>query len=166
MVSRKLSDPIIDSDFIKIIKECKYMRHKVAYSIMYLAGLRISEVLALQPENIKWERKLIQVVQGKGSKDRYVPIAKPLRRYLKWLPIPIKKRAIQMHLAKTSLASIGRKIHPHLLRHSCACNLISKKWPINYVKDFLGHANISSTQVYLHTNPDQLIEMMNEAYKQ
>lgn len=147
--------------------------HRCAIRLMSDCGFRLMEVINLKCKNISLERGLIKVVRGKGGKDRIVPI--PRTSKLNML-IPVlmgesedhlishkydgeKKEfsanAVQKWIYKYGAEAFGKnyhkRIHPHLFRHSYATYLLNKGADLVIVRDNLGHANLTSTSIYLHT---------------
>ena len=85
-MSNKLPQVITIEEFGEILKRTKKPKHRLAFKLGMLTGLRISEVVNLKPEDIDFERNYIFIKAGKGEKDRYIPIPKPLLKDLKNLP--------------------------------------------------------------------------------
>jgi integrase/recombinase XerD len=139
---------------------------------LYAAGLRISEVAGLRIADIDSTRMLIHVRQGKGARDRLVPLADELlttlrlyyRRYRPqhWLFLgqdkcsPINPRSIHRAVVKASMATIGRRIYPHLLRHTCATHMLEAGVNVRIVQGFLGHRRLSTTGTYVHVTREQI----------
>lgn len=126
--------------------------------------MRISEIINLQPSNIDYGQKLIRIKGGKGDKDRNIPIAPEVIKGLKHLPIKCGARALELafkeHLKK---AGIHKDLHFHSLRHSGATFYINaKKWDLRSVQVFLGHSRVSTTEIYTHVNPEDLVKRMWE----
>ncbi len=148
------------------------LKHRVMTMTIYAAGLRISEVASLRLCDIDSRRMLIHVRQGKGGKDRLVPLSEallgPLRQYYlayrpeHWL-FPgqdptrhINTRSVHRVLSKAAAAAIGRPISPHLLRHTCATHLLEAGVNIRVVQGFLGHKRLSTTDRYSHVTREQI----------
>jgi integrase/recombinase XerD len=148
------------------------LKHRVISMTIYAAGLRVSEVASLRPCDIDSRRMLIHVRQGKGGKDRLVPLSEallgPLREYYlayrpeHWL-FPgqdptrhINPRSVHRVLSKAAEAAIGRRISPHVLRHTCATHLLEAGVNIRVVQGFLGHCRLSTTDRYSHVTREQI----------
>jgi integrase/recombinase XerD len=166
-------------------EECKrlflvptYLKHRVVLSLIYSAGLRISEVVKLLISDIDFDRHTIMVRDGKGMKDRCLPlskvIAQGLVKYLaefkpkNWLfnsnkiGKPYSTRSIQS-VMQQSIAKAGidkPKASVHSLRHSFATHLLENGTNIVTVKALMGHSKIETTLVYL-----QLLSRNTEAVK-
>lgn len=135
-------------------------------SVLYSAGLRISELLALKPDDINVSRSLIRVRQGKGRKDRFTLLSKPLIKKLTeyremykpkvWLfertPGEQFTESIVSKRLKAAAqeAGITKRIYPHLLRHSFATHLIEQGTDLKIVKELMGHNSIRTTEIYVH----------------
>lgn len=149
----------------------------ILLSLLYL-GLRVSELCALLLERIDLPGRTVLVYQGKGGKDRTVPIPERLLGPLSgWIgecssgPLfpspknpdrPLSDRMIRYVVeACARRAGITRpdptqRVSPHKLRHSYATRLLSRGADLVAVKDLLGHSNISTTSIYLHCDADRL----------
>ena len=152
-------------------------RDKAMLELLYAAGLRLSEMVGLDVGNINLEDRDIRV-WGKGSKERLVLMGKPaaaalglylqqgrrellgkarsealfVNRYGKRL----SERAVQMAIKRYALkAGLDKGVHPHMLRHSFATHLLDGGADLRVVQELLGHANLSSTQVYTHVTQTQ-----------
>ena len=158
---------ICDIDgFCAIISSISNLKHKVAISLIYSAGLRIGEVVSLKIQDIDSERMLIEIKNGKGSKDRVVPLAQNmleiLRKYYRqyepkeylfngakggqYSPISIRnvlKRASRK-------ARIRKNVTPHMLRHSFATHLLESGTDLRHIQLLLGHNSTKTTEIYTH----------------
>jgi integrase/recombinase XerD len=135
--------------------------------LLYGCGLRCSEARGILLKDIDIDRGMLLVRQGKGSKDRYVPLGKLLARgistYIEseapqtWLfsgndfDSRYSQRGVQWavkELAKK--AGIKKEVHTHTLRHTYATHLLEEGLDIVSIKELLGHSHIETTMVYLH----------------
>jgi len=151
-------------------------RDRAMLEMMYAGGLRVSEIVNVNIEDLKLELGYA-VVRGKADKDRVVPLGIPaqkaLTRYLKeWRPV----LAGNMNVAQLFIArgakrlsrqrvwqvvqgaaqGTARHASPHMLRHSCATHMVENGADLRTVQTILGHADISTTQVYTHLALDRL----------
>ena len=152
-------------------------RDRALLELLYASGLRVSELVSLNLEQVKLDSREIRV-WGKGSKERMVLMGKPaaealsaylnqgrtkllgkkrssalfLNRYGERLP----ERRVQRILKKYgNIAGIDKGVHPHMLRHTFATHLLDGGADLRVVQELLGHANLSSTQIYTHVTKSQ-----------
>ena len=157
------------------------IRDRALLEVAYSAGLRVSELCALKPEHIDAERRFLRI-RGKGDKERIVPYGRSadraLRRYLESSrPLLLKRRVssfVFLNYAGTKLSRVSfwklvRKyatgaglpgsISPHTLRHSFATHLLEGGADLRVVQELLGHASITTTQIYTKLDMDYLLEV-------
>jgi site-specific recombinase XerD len=163
--SKKLPQVSSMEEFEEILKHTKKPKHRLAFKLAGLAGLRISEAVELKSEHIDLNRSYLLVKQGKGKKDRYVPIPKPLRRDLRFLPVGLTSRALELAIKRTSSKAIGRPIKFHTLRHSCATYWLSKGLDIRQVQVLLGHSRLDTTMIYTHVSMKDIERKFEELWK-
>jgi site-specific recombinase XerC len=173
-MTKKLPKILSVDEINQLLVACYNPHHRLQIQLMYYCGLRVSEMCSLRLQDLDLKEGIIKVVSGKGGKDRLVPIPKPLlamiRQYLLIYPkqdklVPTGQRNIQ-----TALQRLGKKIgradlHPHLLRHSYATQVLEKTNNLMLVKDLLGHSNIQTTQIYTHLTTAALKAGINEVWK-
>lgn len=167
--AKKLPVAISEEEFMKLIKATNMDKHKLAFLLGFEAGLRISEVLKLEARDINFVDKNIFIRQGKGSKDRVVPLPKHFREsYLKFLPIGVGARALEIAFKRcckrAGLLEIKPTLHFHSLRHGFASHCVKQGVPIHHVRTLMGHSNISTTNVYLELNPKEAIKSVEELF--
>ena len=169
--------PVVFSreETLRILDSLSNLKHRAILATIYSAGLRVSELRHLQVSDIDSERMVIRIVQGKGRKDRLVPLAVKLldllRRY--WLAVrprtwlfpgddidrSISSRSVQRIVTKAcQLASVDRKGSAHTLRHSYATHLLEAGTNLRTIQLLLGHSSLSSTQIYTHVSKTDLLE--------
>ena len=158
---------VLSRDEVRIIlKFVKNPIYRMALTIIYACGLRISEAVRLRTSDIDGKRNLLMVRNCKGGKDRYVHLPdRPLEllraHYRKYGAGPgflfpfsdghIKIINLQCAFKKAVLKSgVNKPATVHTLRHSYACHLLESGEDISTIKDLLGHSNISTTAVYTH----------------
>lgn len=175
---------ISEKDFEKILSKinpkCRTGTRNIAIlGSMYRAGLRIQEASNLQVSDVDMEAGQIYVQNGKGAKDRIIPIGKSLIEMLrKWDAIrpqseyffctlagkPVQTRYIRAMLERKSIEAgvyiqAGKEkkpVWPHALRHSFATNLLNKGVNIRKVQQLLGHESLNTTMKYTHVSMKEL----------
>ena len=165
------------------------LRDRAMLELMYGAGLRVSECASLDLESMRWEaeRLLVRVVSGKGGKDRVVPAGTSAARAVEsWLPARahfvrpgsppdalffgvrggrISPRTIRTVVERACVDSGARAvIGPHGLRHSFATHLLQSGCDLRSIQQMLGHASLSSTQVYTHLDIGRISEVYDSAH--
>ena len=153
------------------------LRDRALLELLYASGLRVSELASLKLEQVNPDTREIRV-WGKGSKERVVLIGEPAARalttyldrsrpqllrekssdalFLNRYGRRILERRIQRILEKyASVAGIGKRVHPHMLRHTFATHLLDGGADLRVVQELLGHASLASTQIYTHVSKSQ-----------
>jgi integrase/recombinase XerD len=154
------------------------MRDKAILETLYATGMRASEIVNLKTSSVNLEVGFVRCI-GKGSKERVIPLGKKainsLKKYLEASrPALLNKKESEFlflsrfgkKISRQSLwkiirryakaARIKKAIRPHMLRHSFATHLLERGADLRSVQEMLGHANISTTQIYTHINKDRL----------
>lgn len=155
-------------------------RNRAILELLYATGMRVSECSQLKQAQINWDLSLI-LIHGKGDKERYVPFGKYAKRAVKnyltncreplmakygehhdYLFInhygkPITSTGIEYILNRViQVSSVNSSIHPHMLRHSFATAMLDNGADIRTVQELLGHASLSTTQIYTHVTRENL----------
>lgn len=157
------------------------IRDRALLETLYGTGCRVSELSQMQLQQIYFEEKIIQIL-GKGRKYRYVPIGdialhwikkylargRPLLEqpqksqnfvFISHVGTPISRVSIWRMIQKYALkAGIQKQIYPHIFRHSFATHLIENGADLRAVQEMLGHADISTTQIYTHVSNQYIME--------
>jgi len=163
MAKRILPDVLTEKEYRALKSFVKKPKHRLALDLGFGCGLRVSEVLNLYPNDIDLKRKLLHVRQGKGKKDRYIPIPKHFSNKWEILPIKLTRQALtQLVKRAAKRAKIKKRVSFHTLRHSCATILLEKGWDIRQVQVQLGHSSIMTTQIYTHISQKDLVKKMDE----
>ncbi len=152
--------------------------------LLYGCGLRLSEINGLDLQDIDWQQQTL-VVTGKGNKQRQLPFGKKALNALKnWLAkrdnmAKEKERAvfvsqqgnrlsnssIQKRLKKMAFVQgLNTNVHPHMLRHSFASHILESSKDLRAVQELLGHANLSTTQIYTHLDFQHLAGVYDNAH--
>jgi integrase/recombinase XerD len=150
------------------------LRDRALLELLYACGLRASEAAALERGHLKAEEKLLRVF-GKGSKERLVPVGDTalawLQRYLaeayprlnpgfaeERLFLLTRQEIWRLVRGYAEKAGLGEKVSPHMFRHSFATHLLEGGMNLRSVQQLLGHADISTTQIYTHVEEKSLVE--------
>lgn len=154
-----------------MLKTPSYLKHRLILATLYDCGLRCFELRKVKLTDVDFNRKMLYVQEGKGRKDRYVPISEHLLRGLKkyietdgpqiWLfnglpdqdgkPTAYSQRGIQWIVRQTKKeAGLEKEITTHTFRHSYATHLLENGLDLVSIKELLGHAHIETTMLYLH----------------
>jgi tyrosine recombinase XerC len=152
------------------------IRDRTILELFYAAGIRRAELIDIKIKDLLLDEGLIRVV-GKGEKERVIPIGgyatKQLQKYLPLRMTRCSAQVQELFITKSGQKMYAMAIHriigkylqkisdikkksPHVLRHSFATHLMNQGADIRAVKDLLGHANLSTTQIYTHTSIDHL----------
>ncbi|MBF0200608.1 MAG: tyrosine-type recombinase/integrase, partial [Desulfamplus sp.] len=155
-------------------------RNSAIFETFYSTGVRVSEMAALDFKDIDFERQMIRII-GKGNKERIVPVGKrsldAILRYRSELPgdfDPLFLNAGMKRLSSGSIRNILSKlvkecslrmhVTPHMLRHSFATHMLDAGADLRGIQEILGHASLSSTQVYTHVTIDKLMQVYDKAH--
>jgi integrase/recombinase XerD len=149
---------------------------------LYATGLRVSELVSVHVLNVSLTEGVVRVIQGKGGKDRLVPlgqeahhwierylqVARPLllgartspALFLTTRAAPMTRQAFWQLVKKYALAAdIHTPLSPHVLRHAFATHLLNHGADLRVVQMLLGHADISTTQIYTHVARERLKQL-------
>lgn len=171
---KKLPVVLSKEEVWAMLKNTRLLKHKILIGLLYGCGLRCFEVRNIRIADMDFDRKRLHVVQGKGKKDRYVPLSEHLIRGLKsyleaekpeqWIfngqPIErsggdfdsrYSQKGVQWAVKQSAKAAgIIKEVHVHTLRHTFATHLLEDGMDIMTVKELLGHERIETTMEYLH----------------
>ncbi len=148
-------------------------RDRTILEVLYSSGIRKTEVNNLSLGDVDYHDGFLRIIEGKGKKDRIVPIGRIASRYLENYTKSVRPELISdpynHHLFLTlrgkrfsknvvwelikkyaKKAKIKKNVHPHTFRHSCATSMLKNKADIRTIQKLLGHASLNSTQVYTH----------------
>ena len=190
-VPKKLPN-FVDKNLIDMLMEsppldtCIGVRDRAVLELFYSTGIRLSELVNINIGDFYINKKLVRVI-GKGNKERMIPYGnsaiKAIENYLNMrnlsfkpifanLPLfanksekRISKRTIQRRMNNyIKLVADGKRVGPHLLRHTFATHLLDNGADIRAVKDLLGHSSLSSTQIYTHVSIEKLKKDYTQAH--
>lgn len=177
---KKLPTFLQASEPEQLLRATTRERDRLLLMVMLYLGLRVSEVCKLQVQHIDFGTKMLFVREGKGSKDRALPIPSrfvgPLRGWIGGrksgfvFPSPrggrLSVRAVQLLVKRLATkaglrdASEPRRATPHKLRHAFASRMIERGADIIAVRDALGHSSVATTQIYTHCSGERLRDSM------
>jgi integrase/recombinase XerC len=182
---------LLDSDqaghYVEIeVSKWHDLRDRAILELFYSSGLRLAELVGINLDDLDLAEAMVNV-HGKGAKTRRVPIGQmALQAIRDWLAVRaeqlpagsteaacfisqrgsrISPRNVQARLAEHSKrqGTIG-KVHPHMLRHSFASHLLESSGDIRAVQELLGHANLSTTQIYTHLDFQHLAQVYDKSH--
>lgn len=170
---KKLPTVLTKQEVKKLLNIIENKKTKLMISMLYACGFRVSELINLKIEDLDFEEKIGHVRQGKGKKDRIFNISSFLLQPLKkqteqqeqnnheflftGFKGKLTERNIQKLLKKAAeKAGIKKDVHPHTLRHSFATHLLENNVDIRKIQELLGHADLSTTQIYTHISAEQI----------
>lgn len=171
--SSRLPEPLSRGEIARLIAATTNLKHRLLLMTAYAAGLRVSELVHLKPQDIHSQRMLIRVDQGKGRKDRYTLLSprllEQLRAYWRiyrpttWLfpnrdgSRPIDATSAQkVYYAAKERAGITRGHGIHCLRHSFATHLLEAGVNLPTIQRLMGHTSLATTARYLHVTSQHL----------
>jgi integrase/recombinase XerC len=160
------------------------IRDTAIFELFYSSGLRLSELASIKLSNINFNDSMLRVL-GKGRKTRLVPVgSKAIKAIRLWMEVrenyikdsldslfiglrgkQLSPRNIQLRMGILAKASgLQQKLYPHKLRHTVATHLLESSGNIRAVQEFLGHENISTTQIYTHLDNQYLMTVYDKVH--
>ncbi len=160
------------------------VRDQAIFELLYSSGLRLAEVLGLTLQDVLGNPEELKIL-GKGSRERIVPVGKKAREALaiwlenrkKWdLGVAdsvfltkkgtcVSPRTVQRRLdIRAREVGLDQHVHPHALRHSAATHMLESSGDLRAIQEFLGHQNLSTTQIYTHLDFQHLAEVYDKAH--
>ena len=184
--TKKIPEYIYDSQLEKLLNEKTSenveieLRNKLIIHLLLDTGVRVSELVNIKVHDIDVEERIIKVF-GKGSKERFVFFTSKTKELLINYFIKRKEKAITDNLLinykgekltersvqkiiKLVGEKIGLDIHPHLLRHTFATDLLNKGADIRMIQELLGHENLDTTQIYTHVSNSRVKEVYDDSH--
>jgi integrase/recombinase XerC len=174
-LASQLLDDSSDDDWLAV-------RDHAMLELFYSSGLRLSELAGLNISELDLPQGEVRVL-GKGSKTRLIPVGRMAREALqRWLELRLltntpeqalfigkqgrrlTPRAIQLRVRRWGVTHIGQNLHPHMLRHSFASHVLESSGDLRAVQELLGHADISTTQIYTHLDFQHLAQVYDKAH--
>ncbi|WP_395373800.1 tyrosine recombinase XerC [Marinicella sp. W31] len=187
-ISRKLPE-VLDVDTLQRLLEIPTesdiaIRDKAMLELFYSSGLRLTELSLSRWQDLDQGQGLIRVT-GKGNKQRVIPVGgMALKALNAWYPLSVdsnkttqdyifissrgerlKQRSIQVRIKHwAQRQSLWERVYPHLLRHSFASHMLESSSDLRAVQEMLGHADLSTTQIYTHLNFQHLAKVYDRAH--
>jgi len=170
---RKLPSVLSEQEIIRLLDASADLKERVILMTLYSGGLRLRELIELQPRDIDSVSMRIRIRDGKGGKERYVVLSttllEALRRYFRqfrpkeWLfyagspELPVNPRTIQRMVREVALrAELSKHVTPHTLRHSYATHLLDHGTNLRYIQELMGHKSSKTTELYFHVSQHAL----------
>ena len=175
-IPKSLPKTISIDEALLLLNAPKNLRDRAVLYLLYGTGMRVSELSDLDVENLDLKNRLIRIVEGKGNKDRLIPLpdliipiiqeyldtrrndnnssALILNRSGKRLTSRSIQRLVKKYKEQTNLQE--KKVTPHTLRHAFATHLLANSVDIRVIQELLGHASLSTTQLYTHVSLEHL----------
>lgn len=183
---RHLPDTLNVDDVTRLLgvtdREPLTLRDLAMLELLYSSGLRLAELVSLNLDDIDLDERVVRVT-GKGAKTRVVPVgSKAIHALRDWLTVRpagpgvaamftgkggrrLGARAVQQRVSQRArLRGLPGKLHPHTLRHSFASHLLESSGDLRAVQELLGHADISTTQIYTHLDFQHLAQVYDKAH--
>jgi len=183
-VPRTLPDILSREEAARLIAAARNLKHQIALSVAYGAGLRAGEVVGLKTTDVDSQRMTLRIQQGKGQKDRYAMLSPVMLERLRtwyriarsqgkmleggWLfpglnPVePLTARQLNRAVHAAALAAgIGKCVSMHTLRHAFATHLLEQKEDIRVIQVLLGHKKIETTTIYTHVATEVLRQVIS-----
>jgi len=180
-INQLLDGPSIDK---RVESKPLSSRDKAMMELLYACGLRLSELQGLNLQDIDWQQNIISVT-GKGQKQRRLPFGRKAKAALTdWLEYRkamaaedekavfisqrgsrVSNSSIQKRLKKMALTQgLNTNLYPHMLRHSFASHILESSKDLRAVQELLGHANLTTTQIYTHLDFQHLAGVYDSAH--
>lgn len=167
---KKIPIVLTKEEIQQLFKATETTKSNLILQLLYSSGLRVSEIVNLKPIDLDLNENIGWVREGKGKKDRMFIISKKLSNklerfakkhedynYLFSKTKPLTTRNIQKIVQSTTKrANIDKPVHPHTLRHSFATHLLENGVDIRKIQVLLGHASLTTTQIYAHVSSAEL----------
>jgi site-specific recombinase XerD len=163
---KKLPIVLSQDEVQKMFDVCENTKHKVILALLYSTGIRVSELINLKWEHLDRSRGIINIIGGKGNKDRQVMLSNDLHPLLEkywkeYKPFPYvlkgqfseqySDRSVGQVMKQLAVkARINKRVYTHLMRHNCFTHLVENGIDINLIQKLAGHSNVKTTLVYTH----------------
>ena len=173
---KRLPQFLTEEEVEKLIMVADNFRNKLIVRLLYTTGLRVSELVNLNWEDIDFKNKEIIVRSGKGGKERIVLVDETtLKMLLKYREMTGKNKGSIFDLSVRTVqhiikelrerAKLTKKVTPHVLRHTFATHLLEAGADIRAIQELLGHSSLSTTQIYTHVTREHIRREYLKAFK-
>ncbi len=159
---KKLPVEVTEKEFTNLLDYAR-QDHKYAMALAWCSGMRISEAVQTTPKDFDWENNTIRINQGKGKRDRIVPIPKgfKIQTVEKLMPFKFHARSLQK-VFKRCCEQSGLKekkptVHFHSLRHGFATHCLRREVSLRSIQQMLGHSDLTTTAIYLQLVPEEAV---------
>lgn len=171
-------------DNIKFKKNFSGFRDKLIIEIFYSTGMRLSELINIKINDFDLSKGVIKVL-GKRNKERFIPLTKELQKSIDNYLV-FRAKHLQINHSYLLVTDFGKKLNPsmvyrkvneilngvttlekkspHILRHTFATHMLNNGADLNVIKELLGHASLSATEVYTHNSIEQLKKVFNSSH--
>jgi site-specific recombinase XerD len=179
---RRLPSVLSPEEVAQLLNSARNLYHRTLLMTLYSTAMRRAEVCRLKVADINSQHMMIRITQGKGRRDRDVPLSpkllETLRVYWRWMKpktylfpgtikgiradVPITANIVWLACRQAAQAAgIDKPIHPHTLRHSCASHLLEAGADLRTIQLLLGHSRLEHTLIYLHLSHKHLQAITN-----
>lgn len=174
--NKKLPIVLSQDEVQKMFDVCDNLKHKVILSLLYSTGIRVSELINLQWKHLDRSRMVINIVQGKGKKDRQVmlvpeliPLLESYYRVYKSTPYVLSGQSLPQYstrsvgqVIKQLAAKAGldsKRVYTHLIRHCTFTHMVENGTDVNIVQRVAGHSSVRTTNIYLHLSHNTIAKI-------
>jgi len=170
--NNKLPIILSQQEIQKMFDVCQNLKHKVIFALLYSCGLRSGELINLKWEHIDRSRMIINIIQGKGMKDRQVMLTPEIIPLLEKYYREYRSKEyvlngqFEMQYSKSSVlqvikdlsrrAELNKRTYTHLIRHCLFTHMVENGTDINLIKEIAGHKNVKTTMIYCHLSHNLL----------
>ena len=160
------------------------LRNRALLEVLYGAGLRVAEAVALDWPDVSVDERLVRIRSGKGGKARIVPFGPPaaaaLDALIRRMPAEgsdgapalfrnhrggrLSSRSARRIVSDAGASAGVSRVHPHALRHACATHMLSAGADLRSIQEQLGHATLATTERYTHVDPAHLLRVYRSAH--
>ena len=181
-VPHKLPTVLSQDEVVRLIDAAPNRLYRMILVLLYATGVRRTEAARIKVEDIDSQRMVIHIRQGKGARDRDVPLSpkllEELRSWWRWkkphgylFPSTAGQRGVDQSISDKTIwnacrvaaarAGLTKKIHPHMLRHSFATHLLESGADLRTIQLLMGHERLEDTTIYLHLSQRHLHAAIN-----